>query len=193
KTKAPIANATVIAMPTLGTDAVASERIESSVDGAFKLDGVPEQGFIQVLAPGYRKAVIEIKPGSVPSKIELEPFYIKSLYVTAAVAARHDLLMSYFDTIDKTELNAIVIDLKSDLRDDLGLVYYDSQVPIVKELGISKPYMNLPEILAEAKKRGIYTIARVHIFSHDNALAEARPESAAKDRTTGGVFAHYPR
>ncbi|HJZ45912.1 MAG TPA: putative glycoside hydrolase [Roseiflexaceae bacterium] len=192
KTKAPIANATVIAMPTLGTDAVASERIESSVDGAFKLDGVPEQGFIQVLAPGYRKAVIEIKPGSVPSKIELEPFYIKSLYVTAAVAARHDLLMSYFDTIDKTELNAIVIDLKSDLRDDLGLVYYDSQVPIVKELGISKPYMNLPEILAEAKKRGIYTIARVHIFSHDNALAEARPEWAAKDRTTGGVFADYP-
>jgi hypothetical protein len=153
---------------------------------------VPEQGYIQVLAPGYRKAVIEIKPGSVPSKIELEPFFSKALYVTAAVAANYDLLMSYFDAIDKTELNTIVIDLKSDLRDDLGLVYYDSQVPLVKELGISRPYMKLPEILAEAKKRGIYTIARVHIFSHDNALAQARPEWAAKDRTTGGVFADYP-
>jgi hypothetical protein len=191
-TGAPVTQATVVAVPTLGSDASASVRVEGSADGTFRLDGMPEQGFIQVLAPGYRKAVIELKPGSVPSKIELEPFFSKSLYVTAAVAANHDMLMSYFDTIDKTELNAIVIDLKSDLRDDLGLVYYDSQVPLVKELGISKPYMKLPDILAEAKKRGIYTIARVHIFSHDNALAEARPEWAAKDRSTGGVFADYP-
>src|SRR5215213_6606378 len=188
----PIKNATVMSMPTLESDAVATKRIDNSTDGAFQLDGLPEQGFIQVLAPGYRKAVIEVKPGSVPSTIKLEPFFTKSLYVTAAVASNHDLLMKFFDTIDKTELNAIVIDLKSDLRDDLGLVYYDSQVPIVKELKASRPYMDLPAILAEAKKRGIYTIARVHIFSHDNVLAEARPEWAAKDRSTGGVFADYP-
>lgn len=188
----PIKNATVLSMPTLGSDAVATKRIDNSADGAFQLDGMPEQGFIQVLAPGYRKAVIEVKPGSVPSTIKLEPFYSKALYVTAAVASNSDLLMKFFDTIDKTELNAIVIDLKSDLRDDLGVVYYDSQVPIVKELKTSRPYMDLPAILAEAKKRGIYTIARVAIFSHDNQLAEAKPEWAAQDRTNGGVFADYP-
>jgi hypothetical protein len=188
----PIKNATVMSMPTLESDAVATKRIDNSTDGAFQLDGLPEQGFIQVLAPGYRKAVIEVKPGSVPSTIKLEPFFSKSLYVTAAVASNHDLLMKFFDTIDNTELNSIVIDLKSDLRDDLGLVYYDSQVPIVKELKASRPYMDLPAILAEAKKRGIYTIARVHIFSHDNILASAKPEWAAKDRSTGGVFADYP-
>src|SRR5262249_19699387 len=134
KTGAPIKNATVIATPTMDSDAVASIRIDNSANGAFQLDGVPEQGYIQVLAPGYRKATIEIKPGSVPGTIKLDPFFSKSLYVTAAVAAKHDLLMKYFDAIDTTELNAIVIDLKSDLRDDLGLIYYDSQVPIVKEL-----------------------------------------------------------
>jgi hypothetical protein len=192
KTGAPIKNATVMSMPTLESDAVASKRIDNSSDGTFQLDGLPEQGFIQVLAPGYRKTVIEVKPGSVPSTIKLEPFFSKSLYVTAAVASNHDLLMKFFDTIDRTELNAIVIDLKSDLRDDLGLVYYDSQVPIVKELKASRPYMDLPAILAEAKKRGIYTIARVAIFSHDNVLAEAKPEWAAKDRINGGVFADYP-
>jgi hypothetical protein len=191
-TGTPIKNATVMSMPTLGSDAVATKRIDNSSDGTFQLDGLPEQGFIQVLAPGYRKAVIEVKPGSVPSTIKLEPFFSKSLYVTAAVASNYDLLMKFFDTIDKTELNSIVIDLKSDLRDDLGLVYYDSQVPIVKELKTSRPYMDLPTILAEAKKRGIYTIARVHIFSHDNILAEAKPEWAAKDRSTGGIFADYP-
>src|SRR6266545_29017 len=192
KTGAPIRNATVMSMTTLGSDAVATKRIDNSANGTFQLDGLPEQGFIQVLAPGYRKAVIEVKPGSVPSTIKLDPFFSKALYVTAAVAANHDLLMKFFDTIDQTELNAIVIDLKSDLRDDLGLIYYDSQVPIVKEIGSAQPKMDLKAILAEAKKRGIYTIARVHIFSHDNVLAEAKPEWAAKDRTTGGVFADYP-
>jgi hypothetical protein len=188
----PIKNATVMSLSTLGSDAIATKRIDNSSDGTFQLDGLPEQGFIQVLAPGYRKAQIEVKPGSVPSTIKLEPFFSKSLYVTAAVASNHDLLMKFFDMIDRTELNAIVIDLKSDLRDDLGLIYYDSQVPIVKELKTARPIMNLPEILAEAKKRGIYTIARVAIFSHDNQLAEAKPEWAAQDRVNGGVFADYP-
>lgn len=192
KTGAPIPNATVIAIPNPDSDAVAATRLENSADGSFKLDGLPEQGAIEVLAPGYRKAVIEIKPGSVPSEIKLEPFTTKALYVTAAVASNWDLLMKFFDTIDRTELNAIVIDLKSDLRDDLGVVYYDSQVPIVKQLGTARPHMDLKKILAEAKKRGIYTIARTHIFSHDNILAETKPEWAAKDKTTGGVFADYP-
>jgi hypothetical protein len=191
-TKEPIANATVIATTNLTSSDVAYLRVDGSSDGAFTLDGIPEQGYIQVLAPGYRKAIVELKPGSVPETIELEPFATKALYVTSAVASNWDLLMTYFDAIDNTELNAIVIDIKSDLRDDLGLVYYDSQVPLVKELGTSRPYMDLPKILAEAKRRGIYTIARVHIFSHDNVLADAKPEWAAQDRINGGVFADYP-
>src|SRR6266508_4185593 len=190
-TGAPINNATVLATPNAESDAVAAKRLENVANGSFQLDGVPEQGYIEVLAPGYRKAMIEIKPGSIPSAIKLEPFTSKALYVTAAVAANHELLMKFFDTIDRTELNTIVIDLKSDLRDDLGLIYYDSQVPIVKEIGSARPKMDLKAILVEAKKRGIYTIARVHIFSHDNVLAEAKPEWAAKDRSTGGVFADY--
>lgn len=192
QSKQPIRNATVIATVNLQSSDVAMVRIDNSQDGSFTLEGIPEQGYLQVLAPGYRKAVIELRPGSVPATIELEPFYSKALYVTAAVAARWNLLMQYFDIIDATELNAIVIDIKSDLRGDLGLVYYDSQVPIVRELGTSKPYMDLRAILDEAKRRGIYTIARVHMFSHDNVLAEAKPEWAAKDRTTGGIFYDYP-
>jgi hypothetical protein len=188
----PIANATVIATPSLASSDVAFSRIDKSTDGAFTLSGMPEQGFIQILAPGYRKQVIEIKPGSIPATIKLEKFEVKALYVTAAVASRPNLLAKYFDIIDRTELNAIVIDLKSDLRDDLGLIYYDSQVPIVKELGTSSPNMDIKAILADAKQRGIYTIARVHIFSHDNVLADARPDWGARDRVTGEVFADYP-
>lgn len=188
----PVQNATIIATATSNGSEVAYARIDGSSDGSFVLEGIPEQGFVQVLAPGYRKAVVELKPGSVPTTIKLEPFQAKALYVTAAVASRPDLLEEYLDMIDRTELNAIVIDIKSDLRDDLGLIYYDSQVPIVKELGTARDIMDIRAILAETKKRGIYTIARVHIFSHDNVLADARPDWAAKDRKTGEVFADYP-
>ena len=192
-TDQPIKNATVIATETLtGTD-VAFTRIDNSTDGSYKLDGVPEQGYIQVLAPGYKKAVVEIKAGEVPPSIEMEPFTVKAAYITAAVAsAGPDLINEYFDLIDRTELNTLVIDLKSDLRDDLGLVYYLSQTPLVKELDTAADYVDMPAVLAEAKRRGIYTIARVQLFSHDNALADARPDWTIKDRKTGKTYADLP-
>jgi protocatechuate 3,4-dioxygenase beta subunit len=189
----PIRNATIIATTALpGTD-VSFTRIQGSADGAFTLDGIPEEGYLQVLAPGYAKAVLTLEPGKVPSKIELEPFQVKALYITAAVAsAGADYLDQYFDLIDDTELNAIIVDLKSDLRDDLGTIYYDSQVPLVKELGTARDYVDMGAFLAEAKKRGIYTIARVQVFSHDNALADARPEWTIKDAATGKTYADLP-
>jgi hypothetical protein len=172
---------------------VAFTRIDDSKDGAFTLEGIPEQGYVQVLAPGYKKAVVEIETGAMPDPIELEPFQVRALYITAAVAsAGPDLVNEYLDLIDTTELNSIVVDLKSDLRDDLGLVYYDSQVPLVKELGTSVDYVDMPALLAELKKRGIYSIARIQLFSHDNVLADARPDWAIKDRATGKVYADYP-
>ncbi|HEX5692528.1 MAG TPA: putative glycoside hydrolase, partial [Roseiflexaceae bacterium] len=193
KTGAPIKNATVIATPNLSSSDVAYVRIDNQADGTFRLEGIPEQGFVQVLAPGYRKATVEMKPGNFPTEIKLEPFQSKALYITAAVASGGpDLVNEYLDLIDKTELNTLIVDLKSDLRDDLGLVYYDSQVPIVKELGTARDYVDMRALLAEAKKRNIYMVARIQLFSHDNVLADARPEWAIKDRETGKVYADYP-
>lgn len=179
---APITDATIIATPTTNSADVAYTRIDNSVDGTFKLDGLPEHGFLQVLAPGYRKAVIEVKPEGIDEPIKLEPFQAKALYMKTSVASQGmEVVDTYFDLIDRTELNALVLDLKSDNLGDLGLIYYDSQLPIVKELGLSKPYMDLTALLAEARRRNIYTIARIHIFAHDNLLAETRPEWAAHD------------
>lgn len=188
----PIANATLIATATMpGTD-VAYAQITGSGDGSFTLKGLPEQGYLQVLSPGYKKQVIEIKPGNLPSEIALERFTVKALYVTAAVASSPKALQEYIDLIDKTELNTIVIDLKSDLRDDLGTVYYDTQVPLAKELGLAKNYIDMPALIKELKAKGIYTVARIQLFSHDNALADARPEWTIHKKDTGEVYADFP-
>ena len=190
-TEKPVRHATIIATEALNKSALATVRIDNA-DGSFTLKGLPATGFVQVLAPGYRKLIVPIKQGEIPAVMKLEPFQAKAVYITAAVASNPRLVTKFFDSIDNSELNAIVIDLKSDLRDDLGLIYYDSQVPIVKELGTARPYYDIAAIIAEAKKRNIYTIARVHIFSHDNVLAEAKPDWAARDRIKGGIFYDYP-
>jgi hypothetical protein len=145
-----------------------------------------------VLSPGYAKQVIEIKPGNLPSEIALDRFTIKALYVTAAVASSSKALQEYIDLIDTTELNTLIVDLKSDLRDDLGTVYYDSQVPLAKELGLAKDYIDMKALVQKLKAKGIYTIARVQLFSHDNALADARPDWTIHKKDTGEVYADYP-
>jgi hypothetical protein len=182
ETDEPVDDATIIATEGLTDTATAYVRIDNVEDGQFRLEGLPESGYIQVLAPGYRKAVLELEPGKVPAEIALEPFHAKALYVKTSTAAyMPELLDEFFDVIDSTELNAMVIDLKSDNLADLGLVYYESQVPIIQELGTSADLMDIHAILAEARKRNIYTIARIHIFAHDNLLAETMPEWAAQN------------
>lgn len=183
-TREPIAFATIIATPSLTETAVAMERIDNSLDGTITLTDVPQEGYIQVLAPGYRKAVFPLQPGAIPQEIEMEPFFVKSLYIKSSTAAyMPEVLDEFFDVIDETELNAIVIDLKSDNIADLGLIYYQSDVPIIKELGTSANLLDIRAVLAEARARNIYTIARIHVFSHDNLLAETKPEWAAQDKT----------
>jgi hypothetical protein len=188
----PIANATVIATTTFpGTD-VAYTRIMGSDDGVFRLEGLPEQGFVQILSPGYTTQVIPIEPGNIPTEFALNRFTVRALYITAAVATVPSLVERYVDLIERTELNAIVVDLKSDLRDDLGLVYYDTQVPLARELGLSANYIDMPGLVQRLNERGIYTIARIQLFSHDNVLSDARPEWSIRIRETGAVYADYP-
>ncbi|MEI6776055.1 MAG: putative glycoside hydrolase [Chloroflexales bacterium] len=191
-TAKPIANATLIATATLpGTD-VAYVQMRGSSDGSFTLKGIPEHGYLHVLSPGYAKQVIEIKPGNLPSEIVLTRFTTRALYVTAAMASSSKALQEYIDLIDTTELNALVVDLKSDLRDDLGTVYYDSQVPLVKELSLSKDYIDMKALVQKLKAKGIYTIARIQLFSHDNVLADARPDWTVHKKGTGEVYADFP-
>jgi hypothetical protein len=188
----PLANATVIATTTFpGTD-VAFTRIDASTDGVFRLEGMPEQGFLQIISPGYSTLVIPIEPGNIPSEFALGRFTVRALYITAAVATIPSLVERYVDLIERTELNAIMVDLKSDLRDDLGLVYYDTQVPLARELGLSANYIDMPALVQDLKSRGIYTIARIQLFSHDNVLSDARPEWSIRIRETGEVYADYP-
>ena len=155
---------------------------ESGADGAYHLVGVPEDGTIYVKKAGYREVVAEF-PEDMLLDATLEPFEVKAIYVSALTAGNDQLWAQTLDLIESTELNAVVLDVK----DDLGLVRYDSSVPLADEIGAVDASYDLNARLQELQDREIYAIARLVVFN-DPLLASQRPDLAVKDVSSGGVW-----
>jgi len=95
--------------------------------------------------------------------LHLQPFEAKAIYVPFTFLSDPNAIYAIFDLVERTELNAIVLDVKS----DRGLLAWDSQVEQVDLLGIDgnrEGWMRLKTFLTEAKARDIYTVARMVIF-----------------------------
>ena len=86
------------------------------------------------------------------------------------------------DLASRTELNAVVIDVKG----DRGWILYQTEVPQALAAGAQGPatLRDFDGLMADLKARGIYTIARIVTFK-DNILANARPDLAVIDTRTG--------
>jgi hypothetical protein len=87
--------------------------------------------------------------------------------------------------LDRTELNAVVIDVKG----DRGFIPYDTQVPLAREAGALGPVRvrDFDDLLARLRARGIYTVARIVVFK-DDVLARYRPAWAILAPGTGSLW-----
>lgn len=151
-------------------------------DGSFRLGGVPEDGTIVIHRVGYAEAELPI-PDNLRVEVQLSPFRVKAIYVSAHVAALEDLWAEKLAIADSTEVNAIVLDLK----DSTGHVFYKTSVPLASQIGAVDEKFDPAVRLKEMKDRGIYTIARIVVFE-DPILAEARPDLAIHDLATGRLW-----
>ncbi len=96
---------------------------------------------------------------------------VKGIYVTGAMAGTANM-DNLIDLVDRTELNALVIDVKN----DEGYVVCDMDAPLVSEVGSVRRYVkDMLELIRKCKEKGIYLIARIVAFK-DPVLAEAKPE-----------------
>jgi hypothetical protein len=109
------------------------------------------------------------------------PDTLRGLYVNrwAALGRRMNELI---DVARKTEVNALVIDVK----DDRGFVLYKSRVPLAQQIGadtnsIMRP-TRLRAILDTMAAHNIYPIARI-VVAKDPLLAVARPQWAIKRKS----------
>ncbi len=142
---------------------------EAEETGPETAGGEPEAGTAQELSP----LRIEDDGAAVPKRT---PVQVKGIYLTAYTAGDPERMEEIIAQIDRTELNAVVIDFKT----DEGYIAADVDSPLLQEAGACRDYIpDLEGLLKTLKKHEIYTIARVVAFK-DPVLAEAKPEWSLK-------------
>ena len=118
-----------------------------------------------------------------PEPFVARPPVVRGLYVNrwAAISRK---MWNLIDIAKRTEVNALVIDVK----DDRGYVLYRSSVPLARAIGADTvnpmPLSRLRAVLDTMRANGILPIARIVVVK-DPLLAQAKREWAVKRRSDG--------
>lgn len=153
-----------------------------SVDGEF---GMSDESGAETTVDGDTTANPGASTGSVEDAAavkELNRVKVKGIYVSGPMAgtAGMDNLIAL---VDRTELNALVIDVKN----DDGYLTCELDVPLAEQIGSEKHYIkDLPALVQTCKEKNIYLIARVVAFK-DPILAGKMPEWSLHN-SDGSVF-----
>jgi hypothetical protein len=109
---------------------------------------------------------------------------VKGIYMTSHSVADKKKFESLIRLIDETELNAVVIDVKS----DEGMVLYQTDLEDVQFSGANNNIIidDMDAVLKYLDEKNIYTIARVVTFK-DNKAASKFPHLAVKT-SSGNVW-----
>jgi hypothetical protein len=101
------------------------------------------------------------------------------VYLTGNSIARGDkFFLETLNNIASFPSPTLVIDVKE------SEVFYNSSSQRAEEIGSINARYNLPEVVAQAKERGIYTIARF-VAAKDRALASKRSDTHIRHPQTG--------
>jgi hypothetical protein len=114
------------------------------------------------------------------------PDPVRGLYVNRWVSLGRKM-WELIDVAKRTEVNALVLDVK----DDRGLMLYRSNVPLAREIGADTlqpiSYTRMRAILDTMRAHNIYPIARI-VVAKDPLLAEHRREWAVRRKSDGSVW-----
>ncbi len=128
------------------------------------------------VADSARRAAADTAPSRVP--LVPRPDTIRGLYVNRW-ASLGEKMWQLIDVAKRTEVNALVLDVK----DDRGFVLYRSNVPLAREIGADTNMPMRPArlraVLDTMRAHGIYPIARIVVVK-DPLLAEKKLDWAIK-------------
>jgi hypothetical protein len=175
------------------TTATACSAIKDApVEGASRVGGaVPVDSAAPAAAPsgaavGAAAAPAAVVPDSIrrpQAPLVPTPDPVRGLYVNRWAALGRKM-WELIDVAKRTEVNALVIDVK----DDRGLVLYRSNVPLAREIGADtdRPmsYARMRAILDTMRAHNIYPIARI-VVAKDPLLADGKREWAIKRKSDG--------
>lgn len=111
-----------------------------------------------------------------------EPLY--GIYMSSWVAATPSLREELMDFMNKSEVNALVMDIK----DYSGRIAFATDHPTLVASGASDNRIrDIRALVERLHMQGIYVIGRVSVFQ-DPYLAAARPDLAVKRESNGAVW-----
>lgn len=99
--------------------------------------------------------------------VDVNPDQVKGVYLTMWSASNSKKMEKIMELIDKTEINAVVIDVKG------------SQGELIYEY-----WSGIGDLIKKLHEKNVYTIARVVVFQ-DSGYAAAHPEVALKNKSGG--------
>ncbi len=144
----------------------------SDVDGSFRLERVVA-GEMTVARPAWMPATVDWDGVAAEMEIALEPRTVRALHVTGWTPQNTEAWDGLLSLADSTEVNALVVDLK----DESGRVYYESAVPLAQEVGATREFYQLSELIEEVEQHDLYMIGRLVTFQ-DPVAARARVDLA---------------
>lgn len=126
----------------------------------------------------------QAEPLPPPPPIHIKtPEPVRGIYMTSWVASTNDWKNNLITFTDKSEVNAVVVDIK----DYTGKVSFELSDPELKKVGSSDPRIrDVRQFVNTLHEKNIYTIARIAVFQ-DPFYAKYNPSLAAKTKT-GAVW-----
>lgn len=140
-----------------------------------------EPGEITVNRPAWSGATHNWAGGSGEDEIQIEPFLARAVHITGD--AVRDRFSNFIGMALDTELNALMVDLK----DEAGLIWFQTTNPVAVEIGAAMNAWDLRDVVAQAAQNDLYVIGRLVLFT-DPIAAVKKPSMAVWDTATNGPF-----
>lgn len=143
--------------------------------GIPPLSDVSYQGAIEAVATTSEPEPLPKEPERQATHVPTPP-YVRGIYMTSCVASTPSLRANLVKLIEETELNSVVIDIKT--YD--GLISFTPASEVLKPAAKGDCFVrDMQDFIDDLHARGIYVIGRVAAFQ-DVFMVNARPELAVK-------------
>ncbi len=152
----------------------------SDAEGRVSIRGA-ETGTMEITRPAWNPTTFTWDGGPGEANIVLEPFIAKAVHVGGD--AIRDRYSSFLEMADNTELNALMLDLK----DESGLVWYNTTNAVAMEIGAAANTFNLADVVGRARAKDLYVIGRIVLFT-DPIASIKKPSMAVWNQDTGAPF-----
>lgn len=172
------------------TVTVDGEPVAVDADGRFSME-FPEPPLTPVLVRATDRAGNERGVRATVPVVPREPLTpTRAVHMTAISWRVDELREPVLDMLRRGQINTIELDLK----DESGVVGYDSEVPFARRIGAVRPEYDLAQAVAEIHRLGGRVVGRVVAF-RDPIHAEYAWENGMRDQVVqdpaGNPYAGY--